>query len=78
MSMMKAPTSFNGVAVMDNTFEDILSNVASVVPGNLGLLQRASLNVAGKSIINPAAMILLVAMILKYYFGMVFQTKAWR
>ncbi|KAI6710494.1 3-isopropylmalate dehydrogenase Leu1, partial [Diplocarpon mali] len=44
MSMMKAPTSFNGVAVMDNTFEDILSNVTSVVPGSLGLLQRASLS----------------------------------
>ncbi|EKD16059.1 putative 3-isopropylmalate dehydrogenase [Drepanopeziza brunnea f. sp. 'multigermtubi' MB_m1] len=94
MLMMKAPTSFNGVVVTENTFGDILSDVASVVPGSLGLLPSASLGgwlgggekgklmglyeavhrsvpgIAGKGIVNPAAMILSVAMILKYSFGM--------
>ncbi|CZT42925.1 related to 3-isopropylmalate dehydrogenase [Rhynchosporium secalis] len=99
MLMMKAPTSFNGVALMDNTFGDILSDVASVVPGSLGLLPSASLSgwrgegesgklmglyepvhgsapdIAGKGIVNPVAMILSVAMMLKYSFGMVKEAK---
>ena len=99
MLMMKAPTSFNGVVVMDNTFGDILSDVASVVPGSLGLLPSASLSgwlgegeggklrglyepvhgsapdIAGKGIVNPAAMILSVAMMLKYSFGMTKEAK---
>jgi 3-isopropylmalate dehydrogenase len=44
MLMIKNPRSFNGIVLMDNTFGDILSDVASVIPGSLGLLPSASLS----------------------------------
>lgn len=41
--MMMRPTAFNGVAVADNTFGDILSDLAAVIPGTLGVLPSACL-----------------------------------
>lgn len=41
--MMMRPTLFNGVIVADNTFGDILSDLAGVIPGTLGVLPSACL-----------------------------------
>jgi 3-isopropylmalate dehydrogenase len=41
--MMMKPTMFNGVVVADNTFGDILSDLAAVIPGTLGVLPSACL-----------------------------------
>ena len=41
--MMMKPTMFNGVVVADNTFGDILSDLAGVIPGTLGVLPSACL-----------------------------------
>ncbi|BCS22546.1 isocitrate/isopropylmalate dehydrogenase family protein [Aspergillus puulaauensis] len=41
--MMMRPTAFNGVVVADNTFGDILSDLAGVIPGTLGVLPSACL-----------------------------------
>lgn len=43
MLMIKRPTALNGVVVTSNLFGDIISDVASVIPGSLGLLPSASL-----------------------------------
>lgn len=40
---MLRPTSFNGVILADNTFGDILSDLAAVIPGTLGVLPSACL-----------------------------------
>lgn len=50
MIMIAKPTSLNGVLLCDNTFGDILSDEAAVIPGSLGLLPSASLSsIPGKS-----------------------------
>lgn len=41
--MMQHPTSFNGVVLADNTFGDLLSDLAAVIPGTLGVLPSACL-----------------------------------
>lgn len=41
--MMMRPTAFNGVVLADNTFGDILSDLAGVIPGTLGVLPSACL-----------------------------------
>ncbi|KAJ5980711.1 hypothetical protein N7481_008009 [Penicillium waksmanii] len=41
--MMMRPTLFNGVILADNTFGDILSDLAGVIPGTLGVLPSACL-----------------------------------
>ena len=41
--MMMRPTMFNGVVLADNTFGDLLSDLAGVVPGTLGVLPSACL-----------------------------------
>ncbi|KAI0972118.1 3-isopropylmalate dehydrogenase [Xylaria arbuscula] len=41
--MMMKPTVFNGVMVADNTFGDLLSDLAGVIPGTLGVLPSACL-----------------------------------
>jgi len=41
--MMMKPTMFNGVVLADNTFGDLLSDLAGVVPGTLGVLPSACL-----------------------------------
>jgi 3-isopropylmalate dehydrogenase len=41
--MMMRPTLFNGVVLADNTFGDLLSDLAGVIPGTLGVLPSACL-----------------------------------
>jgi 3-isopropylmalate dehydrogenase len=43
MLMMMHPSAFNGVVLADNTFGDILSDLAGVIPGTLGVLPSACL-----------------------------------
>jgi 3-isopropylmalate dehydrogenase len=80
MHLVTRPGRFD-VVVTGNIFGDILSDLASVLPGSLGLLPSASLgaktplfepvhgsapDIAGKGIANPAAAILSAAMLLAY------------
>ncbi|RSL61268.1 3-isopropylmalate dehydrogenase [Fusarium duplospermum] len=44
MSMVKNPTGLNGVIMTSNLFGDIISDEASVIPGNIGILPSASLS----------------------------------
>ena len=79
-----APAQFD-VIVTTNLFGDILTDEASMVTGSIGMLPSASLggkvglyepihgsapDIAGKGLANPLAMILSVAMMLNYSFGM--------
>lgn len=43
MLMVAKPSMFNGVVVADNTFGDLLSDLAGVIPGTLGVLPSACL-----------------------------------
>ena len=81
MQLVRAPKQFD-VVVTGNMFGDILSDVAAMLTGSLGMLPSASLNasgqgmyepvhgtapdIAGKNIANPLATILSVAMMLRY------------
>lgn len=85
MQLVKNPRSFD-VIVTGNMFGDILSDLASVFAGSIGLLGSASLNaegfglyepgggsapdIAGMNIANPVAQILSAAMLLKYSFNL--------
>lgn len=85
MQMMRSPHSFD-VVLMPNMFGDILSDMASVHSGSLGMLPSASLNkhgkglyepaggsapdIAGLGIANPIGQILSAALMLKHSFGM--------
>jgi len=91
MKLITAPTSFD-VIVTENMFGDILSDEASVLTGSLGMLPSASLaengvglyepahgsapDIANQNIANPMAMILSVAMMLRYSFGLNEEAKA--
>ena len=55
MIMISKPTSLNGVLLCDNTFGDILSDEAAVIPGSLGLLPSASLACVPGTSLKPAA-----------------------
>ncbi|WP_299430101.1 3-isopropylmalate dehydrogenase [uncultured Meiothermus sp.] len=83
MHLVTRPGRFD-VVVTGNLFGDILSDLASVVPGSLGLLPSASLgektplfepvhgsapDIAGKGIANPTAAILSAAMLLTHALG---------
>lgn len=84
MQLVLAPAQFD-VLVMENTFGDILSDVAAAVSGGLGLAASASLgddrpgifepvhgsapDIAGKGIANPAAMLRSVALMLEHGLG---------
>ncbi len=84
MQMVMCPTQFS-VIVTSNMFGDILSDLASVLPGSLGLMPSASLNgqgvglfepsggsapeLADKDQANPIAQILSAAMMLRYAFN---------
>lgn len=84
MMLMRAPTRFD-VIVTGNMFGDILSDEAAMLVGSLGMLPSASLapdgkglyepihgsapDIAGKDIVNPCAMILSVAMMLRHSFN---------
>jgi len=81
MQLVRAPKQFD-VMVTTNMFGDILSDLASMLTGSIGMLPSASLDAAGKGmyepchgsapdiagqgIANPLAMLLSVAMLLRY------------
>ena len=85
MQIIRDPRQFD-VIVTTNMFGDILSDGASQVTGSIGMLPSASLakgnfgmyepvhgsapDIAGQDKANPMAMILSIAMMLRYTFGM--------
>lgn len=91
MQLVRDPAHFD-VVVTANLFGDILSDVAAVLPGSLGLTPSASLNssgfglyepsggsapdIAGKGIANPIAQILSAAMMLRFSFAMAAEADA--
>jgi 3-isopropylmalate dehydrogenase len=84
MQLVMAPDRFD-VVLTENTFGDILSDVAAGVTGGLGLAASASLgdggpgifepvhgsapDIAGKGVANPTAMLRSTAMMLAYGLG---------
>lgn len=84
MQLIRAPKQFD-VMVTGNMFGDILSDAAAMLTGSIGMLPSASLNesgqgmyepchgsapdISGQQKANPLAMILSVAMMLRYSFG---------
>ncbi len=85
MQLVRNPKQFD-VMVAGNMFGDILSDEASMLTGSIGMLPSASLDangkglyepihgsapdIAGRSIANPLAQILSLAMMLRYTFGL--------
>ena len=85
MQMVCNPQQFD-VIVTNNMFGDILSDEASMITGSIGMLPSASMredrfglyepvhgsapDIAGQDKANPLAMILSVAMMLRYTFGL--------
>ena len=85
MQLILRPADFD-VIVTGNLFGDILSDLGAQIAGSIGILPSASLNaerkglyepvhgsapdIAGTGKANPLAMILSVAMMLKYSFGL--------
>ena len=81
MQLVRAPKQFD-VIVTSNMFGDILSDLASMLTGSIGMLPSASLDasgkglyepihgsapdISGKSVANPLATILSAAMLLRY------------
>ena len=80
MQIVRDPQAFD-VLVMGNLFGDILSDLAGVIPGSLGVLPSASLggtvglyepihgsapDIAGKGIANPVGTMLSAAMMLRH------------
>jgi 3-isopropylmalate dehydrogenase len=84
MQLVRAPKQFD-VIVTSNMFGDILSDIAAMLTGSIGMLPSASLDanakgmyepihgsapdIAGLGIANPLATILSVAMMLRYTFN---------
>ncbi|MDP3975509.1 MAG: 3-isopropylmalate dehydrogenase [bacterium] len=90
MQLIKNPSSFD-VIVTENMFGDILSDIASVLPGSLGLMPSASLgnklhlyepiggsapDIAGQNKANPIAQILSTALMLRYSFALEEEAQA--
>ena len=84
MQIIRNPRQFD-VIVTTNLFGDILTDEASMITGSIGMLPSASVggriglyepihgsapDIAGQGVANPLAMILSVAMMLKYSFEM--------
>ena len=85
MQLVREPKQFD-VIVTGNLFGDILSDIAAMLKGSIGMLPSASLNsknkgmyepvhgsapdISGKQLANPLAAILSIAMMLKYSFGL--------
>ncbi|GAB6170620.1 3-isopropylmalate dehydrogenase [Paradesulfitobacterium aromaticivorans] len=84
MQLVRYPKQFD-VIVTENMFGDILTDLASMLGGSIGMLASASLNgqkglyepahgsapdIAGKNLANPLATILSGAMMLRYTFGL--------
>ena len=83
MQLVQNPKQFD-VIVTENLFGDILSDIAAMLTGSIGMLPSASLNdtnkglyepvhgsapdIAGKDLANPIASILSVAMMMRYTF----------
>ena len=81
MQLVRDPGQFD-VIVTTNMFGDILSDLASMLTGSIGMLPSASMNaegqgmyepihgsapdIAGKNVANPLATIISVAMMLRY------------
>jgi len=86
MQLVRTPKQFD-VIVTSNLFGDILSDIAAMLTGSIGMLPSASLNaqhvglyepvhgsapdIAGQDKANPLAMILSVSMMLRHSFGLV-------
>ncbi|MDR3271722.1 MAG: 3-isopropylmalate dehydrogenase [Peptococcaceae bacterium] len=83
MQLVLHPSQFD-VMVTDNTFGDLLSDIASVLGGSIGMLSSASLgnniglyepahgsapDIAGQNIANPLAMIISVASMFRHSFA---------
>ena len=84
MQLVRAPKQFD-VLVTDNMFGDILSDLASMLTGSIGMLPSASLNadnkgmyepihgsapdIAGRNVANPLATILSAGMMMRYTLG---------
>ena len=84
MQLVREPKQFD-VIVTENLFGDILSDIAAMLTGSIGMLPSASLNdskkglyepvhgsapdIAGKDLANPLASILSVAMMMRYPFN---------
>ena len=91
MTIVQAPETIDTV-VTENTFGDILSDIAAAVTGGLGLAASASLGddgpgifepvhgsapqIAGLGIANPAAMLRSVALMLTHSFGLAEEATA--
>lgn len=84
MQLVRNPGQFD-VVVTENMFGDILTDLASMLGGSIGMLASASLNgtkgmyepahgsapdIAGQNVANPLATILSGAMMLRYSFGL--------
>lgn len=84
MQLIRNPKQFD-VIVTENMFGDILTDLASILGGSIGMLASASLNgqkgmyepahgsapdIAGKNVANPLATILSAALMLRYSFGL--------
>ena len=83
MQLVREPKQFD-VIVTGNLFGDILSDIAAMLTGSIGMLPSASLNktkkglyepvhgsapdIAGENKANPLASILSVAMMMRYTF----------
>ncbi len=81
MQLVRDPKQFD-VVLTENMFGDILSDIAAMLTGSIGMLPSASLNdadqglyepvhgsapdIAGKDVANPLAAILSAAMMLRY------------
>ena len=84
MQLVRNPSQFD-VILTSNLFGDILSDIAAMLTGSIGMLPSASLtidgpgvfepvhgsapDIAGKDIANPIAMLLSAAMMLKIAFN---------
>jgi 3-isopropylmalate dehydrogenase len=84
MQLVRSPKQFD-VIVTGNMFGDILSDVAAMLTGSLGMLPSASLaadgrglyepvhgsapDIAGQNVANPLATMLSVGMMFRYSFG---------
>ncbi len=85
MQLVRRPKQFD-VLVTTNMFGDILSDLASMLSGSIGMLPSAALDengkgmyepvhgsapdIAGQGLANPLAMILSAAMLLRYSLGL--------
>lgn len=84
MQLVRAPKQFDTI-VTTNMFGDILSDIAAMITGSIGMLPSASLglkhalyepihgsapDIAGKDLANPLATILSVGMLFRYSFNL--------